>query len=128
MKIHRVFFFKLRQSNNLGIAISLSKFGLKIISWAILSEIVATYYIVLVYIYIYLIIFSYIFSGYFGLKGLYLYVPLKRFLAHFELGMRRTLIWFSGLIFYIKIEAFTLCLVCVLPTHCYNSSTYWKQE
>ena len=50
MKIHRVFFvLKLRQRKNVGIAISLSKIGLQIVSWAILSEIVPTHYILLVY-------------------------------------------------------------------------------
>ena len=54
-----IFILKLRQSKILGIAISLSKIGLQIISWAILSEIVLTYHILLVYTSNYILLYFY---------------------------------------------------------------------
>ena len=47
------FFYKLRQSKNLEIAISLSKIGQQIISRSIWSEIVPTFYVLLVYVQFY---------------------------------------------------------------------------
>ena len=61
---------KLRQRKNLGIAISLSEIGLQIISWAILSEIVPTYYILLVYTSNYILL--YFFRSFWSKR----YIPL----------------------------------------------------
>ena len=60
---------KLRQSKNLGNAISLSEIGLQIISRAILSEIVPNYNILLVCITNYILLY---FSGDFGFQDVYI--------------------------------------------------------